>query len=760
MKALLTVLITTLLLTFGISTTFADALIDPFGTYPTQFLELRSIHAEINIHDQVATIIIDQTFENSRDNLIDGKYYFPLPEQAAVTGFGRWINNSIYYFTLEARPPDGPNGGVGSHTPLGQYLGENAFACPLVEIPSGEFTMRLEYAQLVDYDFGLNSLEYPLGMGGFLSENIEDVTIEINIDSQREIESFYCGNYSYDIVSQNSSTVLAIMNSEWSMPTDNFIVEYSVNQEDVGMWLMPHYYETDDISQGYFLAILEPGDLSNNEVIEKTFTFVIDCSGSMSGNKIVEAKEAAIYCIENLQEDDLFNIVRFSSSVQPWHANPVPASQENINSARSHINSIQASGGTNLNGAVLYAIDQEVDENTASQVLLLSDGQPTAGVTYLPTILENIQEHNNNNASIFTIGVGNESSSDLDFLNLISLQNHGLSLHIAPETTDISEAVSRFFDRFSVPVLTDVNFDFLDEDVDEIYPPAPYNIFAGSQTIIAGQFNTASTTEVVVTGNVAGVETTISYGPFNFDESSDDQSFVPRMWAKSKIDYWIAWMAVHGEDQEIIDMIVELSLTFGIMTEYTNYNTPVDEKGILNFEVATVGSGVLLSWSTADMPSNVRFDIYRSDLNNSSFTKLNDGPLTGNSFLDKTAQKGAGYLYKIVANGDDMKTLWSEVVLDGNESDALIVESISPNPFNEQTQIRFAIQTASYVTVEVYDILGRKAAVLCDKEINSGSHIFDLNGSHMSSGVYFLRINAMSQNNQISTSLSRITLLK
>jgi uncharacterized delta-60 repeat protein len=65
-----------------------------------------------------------------------------------------------------------------------------------------------------------------------------------------------------------------------------------------------------------------------------------------------------------------------------------------------------------------------------------------------------------------------------------------------------------------------------------------------------------------------------------------------------------------------------------------------------------------------------------------------------------------------------------------------------PNPFNPVTHIRYSIPKASFVIIKLYDILGREISTLISKEENAGSYELKLDGSNLSSGVYFYRMSA------------------
>jgi hypothetical protein len=63
-----------------------------------------------------------------------------------------------------------------------------------------------------------------------------------------------------------------------------------------------------------------------------------------------------------------------------------------------------------------------------------------------------------------------------------------------------------------------------------------------------------------------------------------------------------------------------------------------------------------------------------------------------------------------------------------------------PNPFNPVTMIKFALPKASFVTLKVYDMLGREVSVLVNGQKSAGQYIVDFDASSLTSGVYFYRL--------------------
>ena len=78
-----------------------------------------------------------------------------------------------------------------------------------------------------------------------------------------------------------------------------------------------------------------------------------------------------------------------------------------------------------------------------------------------------------------------------------------------------------------------------------------------------------------------------------------------------------------------------------------------------------------------------------------------------------------------------------------------------PNPFNPEAQIRYQVASQAQVTLEVYDVLGRKVRTLVDEPQAGGSYTVSFDGSNLSSGMYFIHLKAGE-----TVKLRKMTLIK
>ena len=86
---------------------------------------------------------------------------------------------------------------------------------------------------------------------------------------------------------------------------------------------------------GYFFLSASPGfDSRDKRVSEKDITFVLDVSGSMAGEKLDQAKKALLFCVNNLNKGDRFQIIRFSTEADALFNDLAKADAGNLQKAK------------------------------------------------------------------------------------------------------------------------------------------------------------------------------------------------------------------------------------------------------------------------------------------------------------------------------------------------------------------------------------------------------------------------------------------
>jgi Ca-activated chloride channel family protein len=362
------------------------------------------------------------------------------------------------------------------------------------------------------------------------------------------------------------------------LPDQDFEIIYTVSKEDVGLNLLT-YPDPERGSafarEGYFLLLAAPS-VETEQVVPRDIILVLDTSGSMEGVKLEQAQEAASYVLEHLNPEDRFNVIAFSTGIKRYAFDLQPASK--ASQAALWIDGMQALGGTNINQALLDALTLNISDEYGNSrpmvILFLTDGLPTEGVTEVEQILANIRATAPANTRLFSFGVGDDVNTEL--LDTLADDNRGLVSYVRPDER-IDEEVSSLYMKIQTPVLTDLEIDFGDVLVDELYPPEIPDLFAGSQLILAGRYRlpdgVSGRETIRLTGKVGSQTKSYQY-QVNFDPdviSPAGHSFIPRLWAARKIGYLLTQIRHQGENTEWVEAVIQLSLQYGIITPYTSF---------------------------------------------------------------------------------------------------------------------------------------------------------------------------------------------
>jgi hypothetical protein len=83
-----------------------------------------------------------------------------------------------------------------------------------------------------------------------------------------------------------------------------------------------------------------------------------------------------------------------------------------------------------------------------------------------------------------------------------------------------------------------------------------------------------------------------------------------------------------------------------------------------------------------------------------------------------------------------------------------------PNPFNPTTTISFGLPEESFVTLNVYNLLGEKVLELINKDYSAGNYAFKFDASGLTSGIYIYQINAKSRSGKNFRNTQKMTLMK
>ena len=333
---------------------------------------------------------------------------------------------------------------------------------------------------------------------------------------------------------------------------------------------------------GFALITLSPPAVQPRAV-PRDLTFVIDVSGSMSGEKIVQARAAGKQVLRSLSTMDRFRLIDFSSDVRTFRDNFSVATRENIRAAERYLDDLDAQGSTNISGALDEALSSPVQYGRLPIVLFLTDGQPTVGERDPSAIASSVAKQRGSRR-VFTFGVG--ADLNVSLIEQLALEGRGTASFVRPDES-VERAVSIVASRLTSPLVTDVRIRADGVRLRKMHPSGPVDIFAGEDLVILARYDGSGNAVVRFDGQTTNGPVSWSTRVF-FPDRSRENPFVARLWATQRVGYLSAEKRKHGGSQEINDEIRELGERYGIPTEFSSYL--VVEPGTVRLR-GNVGSG-------------------------------------------------------------------------------------------------------------------------------------------------------------------------
>ncbi len=539
-------------------------------------ISLTKQQVDVTIIDGVSRTTIEQVFHNNHHVDLEGTYLFPIPDDASVSNFSMFIGGeeikgeildrdraAALYQDIVRRMKD-PG--------LLEYVGKGLFQARVYPIPArGDVKIKIQYEQVLPYDIGVVTYKLSPENPNFYRTPIRDFGIDISIESSTDIQAVYSPTHDVNIDRGPRSADITLTESEVSR-TKDFVLYYTVSHEDIGLSVLSHYDTR--AHEGYFLALIAPNLAdAQKEVASKNILLVIDVSGSMSGEKIEQAKDALRFCLNSLNGHDRFSLVSFSDGTDRLSDAMRIASRANIAEALSYVDRLRASGGTDINSALLEALAVSGEAARADYIVFITDGEPTVGETNRSRIADNIRRANAAGWKIFCFGVGYEV--DVELLGRLAQESHATAAFVRPGE-NIETTVSSFFAKIANPAMTGLRLSCADARLSKVYPRDLPDLFYGTQIVAAGKYDTPGSATIRLEGFVNGKPVTFSY-PVRFGSRPSSDELVPRQWAIRRIGFLLDEVSKHNDD-ELKQEIVALSKKYGIVTPYTSFF--VDEPAI------------------------------------------------------------------------------------------------------------------------------------------------------------------------------------
>mgnify|MGYP002623054630 CR=1 FL=1 len=544
--------------------------------------EIKSVDVQADIRDQAAEVQISQVFANTSSRTLQAALFFPLPDEASISGLTLIVDGKELPGKLlpkdEARRIYEEIVRRSQDPALLEYMGQGLFRTSVFPVPPhAERKVEIRYSQLLKRQDGLVDFTLPLGNSKHSSKPIKQLNLTVRVTANEAIKTIYSPSHEVAIERPESTRAVCKVTLNDVAGADDFRLLYGTERGPVGMNVVS--YRPDKSEDGYFLLLAAPEiAAAEAQSVPKTVVFVVDRSGSMSGKKFEQVREALQFVLNRLEPEDMFNIVAYDSKVEAFRPELQRADEATIQQARGFVDGLYAGGSTNIDGALQTSLGMLTDAERPNYVLFLTDGLPTVGEQSDVKIARRAKQANTVGARLFNFGVGFDVNSRL--LDRLSREQRGQSIYVRPNE-DIETQVATLYNRIGAPVLTDLAIDFQFQTpppsgaaaaIARTYPQELTDLFRGEQLIWVGRYRQSGAVKVKLTGKVGAEQRSYEFDASLIAYSGDETNgFVEKLWALRRVGEILDDLDLKGQNKELIDELVALSIKHGILTPYTSF---------------------------------------------------------------------------------------------------------------------------------------------------------------------------------------------
>jgi Ca-activated chloride channel family protein len=595
-------------------------------------LEHTDVKAEIV--GNVARVEVTQVFHNPHDRTIEAVYVFPLPNKAAVYDMEIVIaDRTVRGVVLERDEARSRYETAKKQGHLAALLDQerpNIFTQSLANIrPGDEVRVRIRYFETLQLESTSYEFVFPMVVGprfiagepvragkrGWSPDTTEvpdasritppvlkpgersghDISLSLTLDAGGPLADLTSPTHRIDTVLDGEEPARIQLRQDDRIPNKDFVLRYRLDNVAPQVIFRTHRPEGEaegEGEDGYFMLLVEP-DASPppQQIRRKEIIFVVDCSGSMSGEPIQKVREAMGFALENLNAGDTFQIIRFSYNAEKLARRPLPVTPTNIEEGLRYVSTLEGNGGTIMLAGVEAAVLSPRDPDRLRIIAFMTDGyigNERAILSYLKT---NLGE-----ARLFSFGVGGSVNRYL--LDKMAEIGRGAVEYVLPREEGAA-SVARFYDRIRNPYLTDVRIDWGGLPVLDVYPRRTPDLFLGQPLLIHGRYRTPGVGFITLHAK-RGDENYMQHVVVELPRRRAEGEVMAKLWARARIED----LSNRELDELLIDFkreITEVALAHQLVSKYTSF-VAVEER------VSTDGEEPVLVEVPVHMPEGVSYE--------------------------------------------------------------------------------------------------------------------------------------------------------
>ncbi len=559
-----------------------------------QAFTLTNTDVKGKISGNISRVEVTQTFQNPYDKPLEAIYVFPLPDQAAVDDMEIMIGDRVIKGNIkkreEAKEIYERARAEGRTAGLLEQERDNIFTQSLANIKPGEqIKVTIRYTESLKFESGDYEFVFPMVVGPRYipgtaidaqgntvqvpdasrinppilkpeTRSGNDVSVTLQIDAGVPIRNLYSTSHRIDVKNNGETVELKLAASD-NIPNKDLIVRYKVSSDRT----QPTILTTNTEQGSHFATYLIPAIAYRaDQIVPKDVVFLMDTSGSQSGDPILKSRELMTRFINGLNPNDTFTIIDFASTTTQLSSYPLQNNAINRQKAMEYISKIDANGGTELmNGINAVTSFPTVNDGRIRSVVLITDGLIGNDNQVIAAVQKNLKPGNR----LYSFGVG--SSVNRYLLERIAEMGRGTS-RVVRQDEPTQEVAEKFFRQINNPVLTNIQVKWEGDGVaPEIYPSNAPDLFAEQPLVLFGKKGDRANGKLKITGIAAGGERYEQTLDVNFENGNSNLG-IAQLWGRARIKDLMNQM-FGGEVKSLIDAVTQTALNYRLLSQYTAF---------------------------------------------------------------------------------------------------------------------------------------------------------------------------------------------
>lgn len=553
-------------------------------------LPLKETSVSTDIAGSIANVTVRQVYVNSCMHPLEAIYTFPMSTRAAVYGMQMTIGDRRIRAKIEekkkAREDYEQAKKEGKRASLLEQSRPNVFTMNVSNIMVGDtIIVELNYTELLVPEEGVYSFVYPTVVGPRYSKQSQtsagpddqfvsspythqgeaptyNFDYKLTIHSGIPIQDVSCTSHKMIISSPDVRTSTVRLDpSETKGGNRDVIVNYSLRGNEIQSGVM--LYEGDE--ENFFLMMVQPPKrVAKENIPPREYIFIVDVSGSMWGFPMETTKQLMRNLIVNLNPQDKFNVVLFSSNADLLSPTSVNATTENVERAIEFIKGANKWSGTEVLDALktAYAIPLP-DEDMARTMVIATDGYVDVEKACFEMVREKSGE-----ANFFAFGIG--SGVNRYMIEGMAFAGGGEPF-IVTKKEEAAKAAERFRKYINTPVLTRIKLNTGSFKAYDIEPAGVPDLMAERPILIYGKYKGKAVGTITLSGKVGRKSYKQS---FDLSQLKADKanSALRYLWARERIKYYDYLVGAYANEEDpYAKKILDLGLKYNLMTNYTSF---------------------------------------------------------------------------------------------------------------------------------------------------------------------------------------------